>query len=162
MNLGKMIFNNFWAKVIALILAVATWFYVFDLVNTDSFIQKKERVEDIFSRYKFIVKEVPIEPVFSGKAPSGYTNNFEKVIITPSKISIFGPEDILEDVTELRTDKIDLSEYTKDVNLKVGFNSDIKDLGIEGKVVDVFLPVEPLQIKEAGKKQQNKDINQTI
>jgi len=152
MNLGKIIFNNFWAKIIALVLAMATWFYVFDLVNTDSFMQKKERVEDIFSRYKFVVKEVPIKPVFSGKAPSGYVNDFERVVITPSKISIFGPEDVLEDVTELRTDKIDLSEYTRDANLKVGFSSDVKDLGIEGKVVDVFLPVQPLQTKEAGMK----------
>ncbi len=63
MKFGNIFFNNFLAKIISLILAVLTWFYVFDLINSDSFHQKKESVEDIFSRYKFVVKEVAVKPV---------------------------------------------------------------------------------------------------
>ena len=68
MRWGNIIFNNFWAKVISLVLAIATWFYVFDLINADSFLQKKQTVEEVFSQYNFIVKEVPVKPVFWGKA----------------------------------------------------------------------------------------------
>lgn len=144
MSWGKMIFNNFWPKLFALILAVATWFYVFDLVNSDSFSQK-ETVEDVFSRYDFIVKEVPIKTVFSGRSPKGYRVVFEKVKLEPSMISLFGPKDILDGVSELSTESIDLSEYTRSAKLTLSLRSDVKLLNVEDKVVDVYLPVEIVQ-----------------
>jgi YbbR domain-containing protein len=145
MSWGSIVVNNFWAKIISLALAVATWFYVFDMVNTDSFMQKKTTVEDLLSRHEFTIKEVPVKPVFYGTSPSGYRVLFEKVKIEPSRISVFGPEEILEGVNELKTDKIDLNEYTRSVQLRLGISSEVRALKFEDKTVDVFLPVEPLQ-----------------
>ena len=144
MRLGNLIFNNFWPKVISLALAVATWFYVFDLINTDSFLQKKETMEDVLARYKFVVKEVPVKPVFSGKSPEGYRVAFEKVLVKPSKIAVFGPEDMLEGLTELRTDKINLGEYTRSTHLELGLESDTKFLQIQSNAVDVYIPIESI------------------
>ncbi|MDP8258101.1 MAG: YbbR-like domain-containing protein [Candidatus Aadella gelida] len=146
MNGFKFITNNFLAKIISLALAIATWFYIFDLVNTDSFLQKNETIEDVFSRYQFVMKEVPVKPVFSGKSPEGYRVLFDKVKIEPEKISVFGPEEAMDDLEGLQTDKINLGEYTRSVKLSLGLNSDIKFLKIQDKVVDLYLPVEPLQI----------------
>jgi YbbR domain-containing protein len=143
MKLGKMLFNNFWPKVIALVLAVATWFYVFDLVNTDSFLQKTETVEEMLSRFEFTMKEVPVKPVFTGRSPEGYQAVFEKVMVDPSKVALFGPEEILEGVGELRTEPIDVNEYTKSVRLEVKVESDVKALNFKNKTVYVYLPVEP-------------------
>ncbi|MCK5450447.1 MAG: YbbR-like domain-containing protein [Candidatus Omnitrophica bacterium] len=142
MNLGKIITNNFLAKIISLALAVATWFYVFDLVNSDSFSQKKETAEDVFSRYKFIVKDVPVKPVFSGKSPAGYRVLFDKIIVEPQKISVFGPKEIISQVEDLQTDKINLGEYTRSIRLNLGINSDVKFLRLPDKVVDVYIPIE--------------------
>ncbi|MFH1877956.1 MAG: YbbR-like domain-containing protein [Candidatus Omnitrophota bacterium] len=142
MGLGNIIFNNFLAKIFSLALAGATWFYVFDIINNDSYSQKKETVEDVFSRYKFIVKELPVKPVYSGKSPAGYTVAFDKVKIVPSRISVFGPEDVLANLTELRTDKINIGEYTRSTHLRVGVDSDLKFLQMAGQVIDVYLPVE--------------------
>lgn len=145
MNGLKFITNNFLAKIISLALAIATWFYVFDLVNSDSFIKKNETIEDVFSRYKFIMKEIPVKPVFSGKSPEGYRVLFDKVKIEPAVISVFGPEEAMDDLEGLQTDKINLGEYTRSVKLSLGLNSDIKFLSISDKVVDLYLPVEPVQ-----------------
>ncbi|RKY40854.1 MAG: hypothetical protein DRP85_07785 [Candidatus Makaraimicrobium thalassicum] len=142
MNWGRIIFNNFWPKVITLALAIATWFYVFDLVNSDSFLQKNETVEDVFSRYKFIVKEVQVKPVFFGRSPEGHHVLLDKVKVEPPRIAVFGPEEIVEDVNDLRTDRIDLGEYTRSVKLHLGLHSDTKFLRFKDKVVDVYLPVE--------------------
>ncbi len=144
MRLGDVLFNNFWPKLISLVLAVATWFYIFDLVSSDSFSQKKETAEDIYARYKFTVKEVPVSPVFSGNSPTGYHVVFDKVKVEPSVIAIFGPEEVLKEVDNLSTDRINLGEYTRSVNLRLGVRSDLKFLRTDDKAVDVYLPVEPV------------------
>lgn len=143
------ILHNFWAKLISLILAIATWFYVFDLVSTESFSQRKETIENILEKYNFTVKEVPVRPVFRGSSPAGYRTVLENVKVKPSSISILGPESVIEDVTELRTERINLGEYTRSVNLRLGVRSDVRALRLEDKVVDVFLPVEKVKGNKA-------------
>jgi YbbR-like protein len=150
MGLLKNIFHNAWPKVLALVLAIATWFYVFDLVNSDS--QRKETVAEVLSRTNFIVKEVEVKPVFTGKTPNGYVVVFDEVKIRPATVSIFGPEVIVDKVTELRTDRIDLGEYTRSVTLKLGIHSNVKSLPLDDKVVEVVLPVYPLLKKDDAKK----------
>ena len=141
MNLGKFLLNNFMAKVIALILAISTWFYVYDLIKNDSYIQKKQTAEDVIAQYKFIVKEVPVRPVFVGKTPEGYVVSFDKVKVLPEEISVFGPKEIVEGLDYLNTEKINLDEYTRSVRLRLGLKSNIRFLKMKDKVVDVYLPV---------------------
>lgn len=145
--MSNIIFNNFWPKIITFALAIATWFYVFDVVDRDSFSQKKESAETVFSRYKFIVKDVPVKPVFFGKSPEGYRVVFDKIKIEPEKVSIFGPEDIIADVDELRTDKINLGEYTRSVQLNLGLNSDADLLNLDDKIVDIYIPIKTIDSK---------------
>ena len=90
MGLLNNVFHNFLPKILSLILAIATWFYVFDLVNSDSL--RKETVADILSQTNFIVKEVEVKPVFTGKTPNGYKVGFDDIKIHPRSVSIFGPE----------------------------------------------------------------------
>ena len=156
MNWKIVIFNNFLAKLIALAFAVATWFYVFDLVNTDQFLKKKKTVEEIFSRYEFAVKEVSVRPIFFGKSPKGYRVKFDEIKVTPSKISVFGPKDIVDGVDELETDKIDLSEHTRNAELRLGLHSDTKFLRIKDKVVNVYLPVEFMEFAKGPEKEKTR------
>ncbi len=149
MKITDIIFNNFWAKFIALILAVATWFYVFDLINSDSSMQAKDTMEDLFSRYEFVVKKVPVKPVFIGSSPHGYKAVFEKVKVDPAEIAIFGPREAIEGVSELNTGPINLNEYTRSAKVSLGLRSNTKYLQMRDKVVDVYFPIEPV-IEDVG------------
>lgn len=141
-NLIKSIFNNFWAKIIALILAVGTWFYVFDLVNnSELFLPKGDAAGSVSSRYNFVMKTVPVKPLFFGMSPTGYSADFTRVKVVPSEITIVGPEGVVNVVTELVTDKIDISEYTKSVKLTVEIHPDKGNLPLKGRTVDVYIPV---------------------
>lgn len=144
MRVNNILFNNFWPKLISLGLAVATWFYVFDLVSTDAYLQRKETAEEVLARTDMMVKEVPVKTVFSGRSPEGYKVKTDEVIVSPSEISIFGPREILEDVTIIRTDKINLGEYTRSAKLNLGLHSSHKFLKFDDKVVEVYLPVEAI------------------
>jgi YbbR domain-containing protein len=141
MSIGKILLNNLAAKSIALFLAVLTWFYVYDLVRNDSYHQGKQTAEEVVSQYNFIVKEVPVRPAYVGQTPEGYKVEFDKVKIVPEEISVFGPKDIVERLDHLNTEKINLSEYTRSVRLRLGLKSRIRFLRMEDKVVDVYLPV---------------------
>ncbi len=143
MSLAQLVFRNFWPKVFSLALAVATWFYVFDLVNTDTY-QKKETIEELISKAGFIAKDLPVKTVFTGKTPEGYRVVFEKIKIDPQQISILGPETLVEKVSELKTDRIDLSEYTRSTILSLGLRTDVKALDLKDKVVEVVLPIEKI------------------
>jgi YbbR domain-containing protein len=156
MNIKSMILHNFWLKVLSLVLAVATWFYVFDLVNRDSHLQKSETAEEVFTRFQFGVKAVPVKPVFTGRTPEGYRVVFDKVKVDPAVIHIFGPEEVIEGVEELRTEKIDLGEYTRSAKLQLGIQPDVKFLKFNEKAVDVYLPVESIP-RDKGQKTENKE-----
>ena len=153
MRIFEIITNSFWAKIITLIFAVATWFYVFDLVNTDSFLKQKESIEDLLGEYEFILKEVPVKPVFYGKSPEGYRVIFDKVIVEPNEVSIFGPEEIISNIEELKTEKIHLGEYTRSIKLSLGVVSNIENLKVQDNMIDVYLPIEaiPTTVKEETK-----------
>ena len=141
MSIGKILLNNFAAKAIALFLAVLTWFYVYDLVRNDSYSQGRQTAEEVVSQYNFIVKEVPVRPVYVGHTPEGYAVDFNNVKIVPEEISVFGPKEIVERLDHLNTERINLSEYTRSVRLRLGLKSRIRFLRMEDKVVDVYLPV---------------------
>ncbi|HNX90457.1 MAG TPA: YbbR-like domain-containing protein [Candidatus Omnitrophota bacterium] len=136
--------NNIWAKIVSLIFAIITWFYILDIMDHEVYAPKKEGIENLFTRYHFIVKEVPVRPSFAGTSPEGYRVVSEKIKMVPSTISILGPELVLDKINELRTDKIDLSGHTRSVTLRLGVHSNSKFLRLNDRFVDVFLPVEKL------------------
>ena len=151
MKIREIILNNLLAKMIALAFAVATWFYVFDLMSSDPFLHRREQSIDVFEKYEFEVKKVPVRPVFYGRPPSGYRAVLDDVKVDPSIIAIFGPRAGLSQVDELRTETIDLSEYTRSRQFKLGIASDVRYLRLEDKVVDVYVPIEAVGSDFSGK-----------
>lgn len=141
MKIFNAIFSNFWAKVFSLVLAVVTWFYIFDVVSSEFFSQKKEALEDVLSEHAFAVKEVPVRVNFTGKSPEGYRVLLNNVVVDPSKVTIFAPEEVLAGVDELRTDRIDIGEYTRSTSVRSGLHTNVKALDMAAKKVDVYIPV---------------------
>ena len=142
MKIVKIIVHNFWLKVISLILAIATWFYIFDLINPTTFVRQQETVEDILERYQFTIKEVPVRPVFTGKAPEGYRVAYDKVRITPQAIAVCGPVEVVQGVEELETDSIDLNTLERSTKLKLGVRSEERLLQFKDKEVEIYVPIE--------------------
>jgi YbbR domain-containing protein len=150
MKPAKIIFHNFWAKIICLVIAVATWFYVFDIVSEDYFGKKQETAQDVMSRYDFVIKELPVVPVFTGESPSGYVIDREQVKVTPSEISVYLPRELVGDVRQLQTEKVDIGEYTRSTWITRNIRSDLNIPDLEEEEVNIYIPVE-----KAGKGQED-------
>ncbi|KJJ83431.1 YbbR-like protein [Candidatus Omnitrophus magneticus] len=147
MKLFGFIFNNFLPKFFTLLLAVGTWFYVFDLIHNESFSIKKDVDPEFFGKSNFIFKPLSVRPLFSGALPKGYRIISNEMKINPPTIYVFGPSNLLENVYEIQTDKINLSEYTHPMKINTGFHSStIKFLKSNDKVVEIDLPVEKSSI----------------
>ena len=140
----EIISHNFWLKVLSFILAVATWFYVFDVVYPVASQQKREALEEVLERYNFTLKEVPVRAVLTGTAPEGYRVVFDKVKVEPSVIAIYGPEELIDKAEELKTETVNIGEYTRSTQLRLGVTSDIKPLRFKEKIVTIYIPVEKL------------------
>ena len=76
MKFGKIIFNNFWLKIVALIFAVITWFYVINLIEDTT--GKKTILAKILPSYSRLTsKKLFIKAIFVGELPEKY-----KLLIT--------------------------------------------------------------------------------
>ncbi|MBD3296021.1 MAG: hypothetical protein GF392_01480 [Candidatus Omnitrophica bacterium] len=151
MKPANIIFHNFWAKVICLVLAVATWFYVLDIISDDYFGKKPETAEDVMNRYDFVIKELPVVPVFTGNSPSGYAMAREEVKVTPSEISVYLPRELVGDVRQLQTEKIDIGEYTRSTWITRNIRSDLNIPELEEKQVNIYIPVEKTSEDQGGR-----------
>ncbi|MGB3114074.1 MAG: YbbR-like domain-containing protein, partial [Candidatus Omnitrophota bacterium] len=103
---------------------------------------KRQALEEVLERYNFMLKEVPVRVVFSGNAPEGYRVVYEKVQVNPSSIAIYGPEELIGKVEELKTDVVNIGEYTRSTQLRLGISADIKPLEFKEKFVEVYIPIE--------------------
>jgi YbbR domain-containing protein len=69
-------------------------------------------------------KSVPIRPFFVGELPPGYGYDQSEVTINPSNALVSGPASLMNDVTEVATERIILSGRTEPFRQRVAVVSD--------------------------------------
>ncbi len=139
MNLS--IFNNFWPKLVTLILAVATWFYAYDEAEREFPQLYRHRFEDFSPKAAFSFKQLPVQLDLVGKAPFPYEVELEKIRVRPEKVYVFGPKNILDQMQTVETEQIDLGEFTSTTEVEMGFKKIGQFLEFEPDTVKVNIPV---------------------
>ena len=112
MKFGKWFLNNFALKLIALILSLVTWFYVFNKLEPE---HKPELPKaKLFPTYgKLLSRKLYIKAIFFGDLPERYELDVDKVKLDPSYFIVAGPNDVLKGISKLETEPIDISKYKK-------------------------------------------------
>lgn len=136
------IFNNFWPKLVTLILSVATWFYAFDEAERDFPQLYRHRFEDFSPKAAFSFKKLPVQLDLVGKAPFPYEVNLEKIRVRPEEVYVFGPKNILDQMQAVETEQIDLAGYTETTELDMGLKKIGHFLEFDPNSVNVKIPVE--------------------
>lgn len=134
--------RNFWAKVITLILAIATWFYVFDVADKDFTQPKFRMMEGVSPQQDFSLKTLRIEPTFRGRSPLSHRARLDQVEVYPNEIHVLGPTHILDMFDILKTEAIDLRQLRENTKVKVGLEELSEFVGFEDDFVEVYIPVD--------------------
>lgn len=146
MKFGRIIINNIGLKVLSLILACITWFYVFELTKGDS---EKTVLQKLILSTSYVYKKILIRPVFTGSIQNGYRLVEADIKVSPDAILAFAPARILSKKEFVNTQPIDLSEHTKSKTIEVELESILPTIKPEKIEVQVYLPIE--KIAEAEK-----------
>lgn len=138
--LGK----NLWLKIISLILAVITWYYVTEELRH---MPGEERLPFwITYTQGNVIKEVKIIPVIIGHPAENYVVRSENIMVRPVTTFIMGPRRIIDKIVSLKTVQIDITGQNKTCSLTVPLEliKGVRFYG-PGAVVDITIPIEKVQ-----------------
>lgn len=145
----KLLKGTLFLKVASLALALMTYFFIHrEIEETD----QKNSTDASYRLIKLTAKSVPVRPRLETKPPDGYRVLDEGVTVSPSQITVVGPEALLETETAAETSIIDISESTKTVTKRIPVES-VAGTHLIGtpQLVDVTIPIEKIPQKPAEK-----------
>jgi YbbR domain-containing protein len=147
MKARRWVTNNFGLKLLSLVLAITTWFYI----NRELTKIKNEEERAIFSliNYEVTSKRLPINLTLVGKTHEGYEIATDDIILEPETCVVIGPKRILSSVSYVRTIPIDISEYTKDIVKEIPLAPIAEGLSLRDYLVKIHIPI----IKKKGEEE---------
>lgn len=142
MKLRSLFFNNIGLKLLALMLAFITLFYVSEATKTDS---QATMLQKVFSRSSYILKELYVKPVFVGNPPDGYEFLEGNVKVAPASVLVIGPARFLSDKEFMFTKPINLGKHTKARMLDVELENVSSSVKSQKTKIQIYLPIEKVK-----------------
>jgi len=131
--------NNLELKILSLVLAIVTWFYInYELAKLKN---KKENAIVSMLHYEVISKKLPIELTIAGEVRPGYELVTDDIVVEPETIVVVGPDYILDEVASVRTMPIDITEYTKNIDRQIVLAPIAKGITLEDSFIKVYIPI---------------------
>ena len=143
MNIKKTILNNIGFKLIALFLAVVTWIYIVGELNKGTS-EDRAALERLLP-YRMTAKFLPVELNLTGQAAEGFRILDDEIHIDPKGIMVIGPRSLLDGISFVKTEPIDISGHTKDFSKDIFLMPLARGLTIKEKFVSVTIPVEKVK-----------------
>jgi YbbR domain-containing protein len=134
--------NNFYIKIISLVLALFAWGYISGQVYRESLEKEKETASLInVSGENTVVKTLPIYVKIEGEPAQGYSVVLDRISVSPAHSVVAAPPDIIKDLTYISTEPV----IIEGKNSTVKYNAKITDIpgcmiGYEGPV-SVTIPI---------------------
>lgn len=132
--------NNAGLKVLALALAVVTWFYINGELNRLALEESMGIKGGV--PYKIAAKTLPIVADVRGKVIAGYRVDTDRIIITPQVCNVIGVKRLLDKVDVIKTIPIYVGEYTKTATIRVSLESPAKGIKLVDRYASVVIPIE--------------------
>lgn len=125
----------------ALILALALWFYVVNELKKGS---EEERMflSRMMPQEGMVAKKLSIMPIFIGHPRSGFTLETKKSVVVPEYCIVVGNKDLLEKIRFIYTMPVDVSGVYRSFTKSVSLNPIAPGVYMGETLVEVTVPVE--------------------
>lgn len=133
--------KNIGLKFMALILALALWFYVVSELKKGSY-EERQFISRMMPQEGMVAKKLSIMPIFIGHPRSGFTVNTKKSVVVPEYCIVVGSKDLLEKVRFIYTMPIEVSGVYKSFTKEVSLNPIAPGVYMGETLVEVTIPVE--------------------
>lgn len=138
--MNRFISSNIGLKFLALILAVVTWVYIVFELHKGT-MEEMEAFHRILPSANMASKVLSIKLNLTGEPPPGYIVQYEGVVIEPPSCVIVGPQSVLNRLSYVKTQEINVSEYTKTFTKDVSIVSPLRGFSVKDKFVRVSIPI---------------------
>ncbi|MFA6079159.1 MAG: YbbR-like domain-containing protein [Candidatus Omnitrophota bacterium] len=139
--LRRFFIENLGLKVIALVLALITWFYIVKQLNMEGTQEEMQLLKRIMPSERIIARKLPIKPIFIGHPRSGYEIVRDKALMVPEHCIVLGTKDVLENIKFAYTVPIDVGGMTQPFTKSVPL-SPISGVYLEETLVQVMVSIE--------------------
>lgn len=126
---------------VALVLAVITYGYLSQMARKNSEVQ-----DPSYKLIKLTAKTVPVRVRLASAPPEGYRLVQERITVQPARVTVIGPEALLEEASTAETAIIDIGQTTRKIIKSIPIES-VAGVHLSGEpqIVDVTIPIEPLE-----------------
>ena len=149
MNLLK---GSHFLKFFALVAAIVTYFLIHQEIQ--SLEQDKKISDPSYKLIKLTAANLPVKVRLASPAAEGHRIVDDQVSSSPAKVTVIGPEALLQEASSAETALVDVSEVTKTVVRKIPLES-VAGIHLSGEplMVEVTVPIEKIESdsKEAKK-----------
>lgn len=130
-------------KIAALICAVVTYFFIYAELSNE---ERSRGADPSYKLIKLTAKSLPVKVRFAAEPPAGYKLLIDAVKTEPAKVTVIGPEALLDDAFNAETSLIDLSENTTTVTKRIPLES-VAGTHLTGEpyLVEVTAPIQKIE-----------------
>lgn len=133
------LFNNIGLKILAIFLAFMTWLYIASELTRGT-MGEKTALMQIYP-YKVSAKKIPIRLNIVGNVPAGFEVENDKIELNPNTCILIGPKQVIEDIKEVTTETVNVSEYTRTFKKELSLLPIGKNIILEGQFTELTLPI---------------------
>ena len=133
--------KNVGLKLIALVLALTSWFYIVKELNKGTE-EEMRFLRKILPSEGLTARRLAIKPIFVGKMRRGYQILNNKIIIVPDYCIVVGAKDLLEKVRFAYTMPVDVTGAFRTLTKSVPLNPIAPGIYMEETLVQITIPIE--------------------
>lgn len=142
MNIKKLILNNIGLKLISLFLAIITWIYIVGELNKAT-PEERAALERLLP-YRMTAKFLAVQLNLTGESREGYQILTDDITISPRGIMVVGPRSLLDRISFVKTEPIDIGKYTKSFSKNVSLLPLAKGLSLKERLVTITIPIQKI------------------
>ena len=139
-KIKTLVMNNVGLKLLALALAIVTWFYINGELNRLALEESMGIKGGV--PYRIAAKTLPVVVDIRGRVIEGYRIDRDRIMVTPQVCNVIGVKRLLDKIDVIKTIPVYVEEYTKTATVRVSLESPAKGIKLVDRYASVVIPIE--------------------